>query len=84
MSEFEPDYQNFGGFVEGRIKDKLPLDQETVATLQEVGWWKQFQFKRALRHLRRGEATLVEQRYLQNKGKIIPCRAARLRVKGKE
>lgn len=88
MSEFEqdyrPDYKTFTSLVEGRIQDDLPLDLETVASPQEIGWWKQFQFRRALRHLRMGISTPVEQRYLKNKGNINPSGAAKERIEGKE
>ena len=67
-----PEYQRFLDITAGRKKDPDPQDVEIAATTQEIGWWKQLQFRRAMRNARAGNATLVELRYLANHGYIYP------------
>lgn len=67
-----PEYQRFCDAVSGKASDNLPIDQETSASTQEIGWWKQHQFRRAMRHARAGEATEAEYRLLANKGYYYP------------
>ena len=63
-----PEYQRFLDIHEGRLPDTNSKEEETSATDQEIGWWKQQQFKRAMRHARAGEATEIELIYLAKKG----------------
>ena len=63
----ENNYKIFKGFVEGRLTDTLPDNEEISATPEEVGFWKRFQFERAKGRAIRDEATLVELRYLRKK-----------------
>ena len=46
------------------MDDGIPLDEETTATLEEIGWRKKFQVMRAIMHARKGEATPVELSFL--------------------
>ncbi|PIU73366.1 hypothetical protein COS78_02735 [Candidatus Shapirobacteria bacterium CG06_land_8_20_14_3_00_40_12] len=68
------EYQQFYGYVVGRIEDGLPLDTEYPATPKEVGFWKKFQFSRMVNHARVGEATEVEIRHLKRHGLFYPRR----------
>jgi len=74
------EYQSFLDFVHGREKDNLLPDEETIASVKEVGWWKQFQVGRAIRHARNGIATSVEIHLLEKHG-ISVSRMARRRTK---
>lgn len=67
-----PEYAEFINHVEGRTADALPKDEETVATEQEIGWWKKFQFTRMIRHARSGQATDIELRHLAEHGIFYP------------
>lgn len=64
----KPEYQYFLDIHHGRIQDPDPKNLETTATPQEIGWWKQQQFRKAMKHARAGEATEVELIYLAKKG----------------
>lgn len=64
----ETPYRNFVAHVEGRIPDTLPKDQATIATREEIGFWKHYQMSRAIRNRRAGKATIEEIRYIGNRG----------------
>lgn len=66
------EYQNFLDIVSGRKKDVDPPDLEIAATVREIGWWKQYQFRRAMRKARAGKATEVELIYLARHGYYYP------------
>ena len=66
--ERDPNYQRFLDIHNGRVKDLDLKDEEISATEQEIGWWKQQQFRKAMRHARNGEATEIELIYLAKKG----------------
>ena len=55
-----PEYQFFLDIIDGRKEDDSPKDLETQATSQEIGWWKQHQFKRAMRKASRLRPLIVE------------------------
>lgn len=61
-----PEYQYFLDSVNGVIPDELPPNRETKATQQEIGWWKQWQMARAIRHFRSNTQTREEKNYLRN------------------
>lgn len=63
-----PEYQRFLDIHYGKVADSDPDDLETTATEQEIGWWKQQQFRRALHNARAGEATETELIYLAKRG----------------
>jgi len=67
-----PEYQDFLNVIGGRKKDMDPVDLETTATSQEIGWWRQHQFRRAMRKARAGEATELELIYLAKRGYFYP------------
>ena len=67
-----PEYQFFLDIIDGRKEDDSPKDLETQATSQEIGWWKQHQFKRAMRKARAGKATKAELIYLAKRGFYYP------------
>jgi hypothetical protein len=62
------EYQVFRSHVAGLNYDELPKDEMVQATSQEVGYWKKFQFERAIQHARSGKATMVELNYLRRHG----------------
>jgi len=62
------EYQHFLDFVTGKCFDSLPKDIEKPASKQELGWWKQYQVRRAIGHARRGRATKTELTFLAKKG----------------
>lgn len=63
-----PEYQRFLDIHDGRMKDPDPQDLEISATDQEIGWWKQQQFRRAMHNARNGKATEIELIYLAKRG----------------
>jgi hypothetical protein len=63
-----PEYQTFLDIHYGRKKDPDPKGVELPATEQEIGWWKQQQFRKAMRHAREGHATDIELIYLAKRG----------------
>lgn len=69
-------YQEFLDHLSGRKPDDLPQSEEIPATQQEVGWWKQYQIRRALRHARMGVATPVELHLLASHEVTLPSRAS--------
>lgn len=77
------EYQSFLNAIQGREKDDLLPDAETIASVKEVGWWKQFQIRRAIHHARCGIATSVEIHLLETHG-ICVSRMARRRTKSYE
>ena len=68
-----PEYQHFLDVVAGRQTDGGTPTEETTASDQEIGWWKQHQFRRAMRHARARNAIDLELRYLANHGYIYPA-----------
>jgi hypothetical protein len=68
----KPEYQQYLDLEHGRTDDKLPSDLETKATLEQIGWREQFQFKRAMSHARAGKATQEELIYLAKHGYYYP------------
>jgi hypothetical protein len=64
------EYDLFIQTVKGEIPDPIGKDEETTATPRQIGWWKQFQFRRALNHARHGQATGVELHLLKTHGII--------------
>ena len=62
-----PEYQEFLDFVYGKRQDPLAKDLETTSSEQEVGWWKQYQVRRAIRKAGRGEATPTDLIFLARK-----------------
>lgn len=66
-----PEHQTFLDHIQGRRQDSLPRDLETTATGQELGWWKQYQVRRAIGHYRRGMATKEELHLISTTTKIV-------------
>lgn len=58
-------YEIFRDYVMGLRPDELPRDEEFPATSEEVGFWKHYQFSRAVVHARVGGAALAELNYLR-------------------
>lgn len=78
-----PEYQAFVKAVSrktwGESYDDLPQDEEFPATDQEVGWWKQYQFRRAMKHARASCATIIELRLLAEHGYFYPTTPKKFR-----
>ncbi|MBI5151351.1 MAG: hypothetical protein HZA34_02125 [Candidatus Pacebacteria bacterium] len=77
------EYQRFLDVIQGRKKDDLLPHAETTATAQEIGWWKQFQIRRAIHHARYGVATNAEIHLLHEHG-ISVSRMAKVRTQSHE
>lgn len=77
------EHQQFLDSIQGRKKDDLSPHGETTASSQEVGWWKQFQIRRAIHHARYGIATTAEIHLLQKHG-ITVSKMAKIRTKSSE
>jgi len=61
------EYYDFLKSINGETPDTLGKEEEeTVASPQEIGWWRQYQIRRAIHHARYGKATPVEIRLLKN------------------
>ncbi len=75
-------YQQFLNVVNGIEDDGIPQDEETEATKQEIGWWKQHQVKVAIHAVRYGVATPDQLHLLQEKG-IVVSQFAKERTKSK-
>ena len=76
----KPEYQEFLDRVGGRKPDPRPSDEETIATKQEIGWWKQLQVQKAIHAARYAIATPVQIHLLESKN-IPVSDAARRRTK---
>ena len=79
-----PEYQEFLDYHSGRKKDELPKDLVTDATEAQIGWQKQLQFRRAMRHARAGEATLEELIYLAKHNLFYPDTPKEYRKRGNQ
>jgi hypothetical protein len=69
----DPEHQIFLDHITGKVPDELPPTKKTIATPREIGWWKQHQVRRAIRHARDGRATQEELNLLRSKGIFYPA-----------
>lgn len=77
------EYQQFLNIIHGWKKDDLSPHAETTASKKEIGWWKQFQIRRAIHHARYGVATAAELHLLQEHG-ITVSKMAKIRTESLE
>ena len=77
------EYQYYLDLEAGRAVDIDPKDVEIPATKQEIGWRKQFQFKRMMQHARAGKATRVELKFLAGHEIYYPTTPKEYRKKHK-
>lgn len=61
------EYATFMLYFTGKLPDPFPPDTEVPASGDEVGWVKQQQVARAVRHRRRGEATVEDLLLIKHK-----------------
>lgn len=71
-----PEYQQFLDVVENGKQLDINPNEETIATSEEIGWWKQFQIRRAIHHARYDTATGVEIHLLVSHRISLPTTAA--------
>jgi len=69
------EYQTFLDHIGRRVKDQLPRNLESTANINEIGWWKQHQIRRGLKHARYEAATPVELHLLRAHNVPFPWRA---------
>lgn len=67
-----PEYQEFLDIRSGRKSDSYPKNQEEPLTGNEVGWERQYQFRRMIGRARQGLATLNELKHLADHGLFYP------------
>ena len=77
------EYQRFVDFQRGKIEDTLPKDKATTATPTEIGFWKRYQFTRAVNHAREGKATRVELHLVGKKEVLYPKTPKELRIEAR-
>lgn len=79
------EYQQFLDVINDKKKIDVDPDEETVATPEEIGWWKRFQTTRALHHARYDTSTGVEIHLLDSHNIPVSQRArARTRQRERE
>lgn len=71
-----PEYQQFLDVVENGKNLDFDPNEETIATPEEIGWWKQYQIRRAIHHARYSTATRVEIHLLESHNVLLPTTAA--------